>query len=89
MSQIQVINLENQQKIEQKLATQSVQLEEISLQHAELKESSVISLSVTLLKDAIPVDTERFTLKPIENQRDLISLEQVLADTAKKKLQRH
>ncbi|KAL4714559.1 hypothetical protein ACJJTC_006605 [Scirpophaga incertulas] len=84
--QNQVITLENQQKIVQKLATQSVQLEEISVQLAELKESP----NVTLLKDANTVDNESFTVKPIENQRDLISLDQLLANRLEKnKLQRH
>ncbi|KAJ8726124.1 hypothetical protein PYW07_000822 [Mythimna separata] len=86
MLQIQAITLENQQKIVQKLARQSVQLEEISVQLAEIKEGP----SVTFLKDANPVDNESFTLKPIENQRDLISLDQLLVDRAEKnKLKRH
>lgn len=80
MLQYQAITLENQQKIVQKLATQSVQLEEISLQLAEIKERP----DVTLLKDANPEETESFTIKPIENQRDLISLDQLLADRAEK-----
>lgn len=83
--QLQAIALETQQKIVQKLATQSLQIEEISEQVANMKENP----TVTLLKDANPVDTESFSLKPIENQRELICLDQSLADTAqRKKLQR-
>lgn len=86
MLQNQATILENQQKIVQKLDTQSVQLEEISVQFAEMKEDS----RVTLLKDANPVDNESFKIKPIENQRNLISLDQLLTDrTEKIKLRRH
>lgn len=86
MLQIQAITLENQQKIVHKLVQQSVQLDDISAQLAEIKQGPM----VTLLKDANPVDNESFTLKPIENQRDLILLDQLLADKAEKhKLQKH
>ncbi|CAG9790278.1 unnamed protein product [Diatraea saccharalis] len=80
MLQIQAITLENQQKIVQKLATHSVQLEEISLQLAEIKQGP----SVTLLKDANSIDNESFTIKPIENQTDLISLDQLLTNKVEK-----
>lgn len=79
----QAITLENQNKLVQQLATQSVQLAEISLQLAEMKQGA--PTSVTLLKDANPADNESFTLKPIENQRDLMSLDQLLADKAERK----
>lgn len=85
MLQIQGITLENQQKIVQNMAAQSVQLDEISAQLADIKQGPM----VTLLKDANPDDNKSFTIKPIENQNDLKSLDQLLADrTERHKIQK-
>lgn len=61
------------------MAAFSVQVEEISLQLAELRQTPT---SVTLLKDVNPAYNESFSIKPIESETELIALDQNLADKA-------
>ncbi|PZC70365.1 hypothetical protein B5X24_HaOG202060 [Helicoverpa armigera] len=87
--QIQEVALKNQEKITQELARQSVQLDEITVQLAEINEGRTTGTNVTLLKDVNAADNESFAFKPIDSQRELISLDQLLADKTEKKKFRH
>lgn len=79
--------LESVQKLTQKVAELSVQLDECMVKFMEKIEQPV---SVTLLKDANQVDNESFSFKQITDKQQLENLERSLVNkTERTKLLKH